>query len=128
ADVLRAPHQDRYLVAPRQHAAVDADVHDTGVGILGHASAVGDDVAAAVEPVPIGRRKLIKIDVLAGDLVLLHRAVFDDARGDAAVEDAAADLHQFARMGVGRKAQHHGDAAIAREAATEHAAAAARRF
>ena len=88
---------------------------------------IGDDIAAAVEPVPVRRREVVEVDVLAGDDVLLARAVLDDARRDAALHDGAAELDQLARMGVGRQAEHHGDAAVVVERGAEDAAAAARR-
>src|ERR1043166_8253023 len=116
------------FIAARQHAAINAHIHDAGVGIFRDAARIGDDVAPAVEPVPIRHRKFIKVDVLAGDLVLLDRTVVNDAGSDAPVEDSAADLHQLARVGIGRKSQHHGDAAITGEAAAEDAAAAAPRL
>ena len=34
ADMLRAPHQDRDLVAAADHAAIDADIHHAGLGSL----------------------------------------------------------------------------------------------
>jgi len=127
ADMLRAPHQDRNPVMAGDHAAIDADIHDAGFGILGDAAAIGQEIAAAVEPVPIGRRKLVEIDVRPLEDVLLHRSGGDDLRRDAAGEDGAADLDQLARMGVGRQPQHHGDAAVIVERGAENAPAAARR-
>src|SRR5665647_1348578 len=128
ADVLGTPHQDRNGVAARHHAAIDADVHDIGGGILGHDAAIGEDVAPAVEPVPVRDREIIEVDVFAGDDVLFHRPGLDDPGRDAAVEDVAADLHQFARMRIRRKPQHHGDAPVARQAIAEKAPAAAIRL
>ena len=80
ADMLGAPHQDRDGVAAGDHAAIDADVHDVGGRILGHDAGIGDEIAPAVEPVPVRRRQLVEIDVLADDDVLLARAGLDDAR------------------------------------------------
>ena len=128
ADMLRPPHQDGDFVAAGEHAAIDADIHHARARVLGDHAAIGEDVAAAVEPVPIGHRQLFEIDILAGDDVLLHRAVVDDARRDAAAQHVAADLDQFARMRVGRQPQHHGDAAVARQPVAEDAAAAAIRL
>ena len=122
-DMLRAPHQDRDHILARHHAAIDADIHDVGGGILGDDAAVGEDVAAAVGAVPLRRREIVEVDVVAFDDVLLHRSGGDDFRRDGVGEHGAAELDQFARMGVGRQAQHHGDAAVARQAAGEHAAA-----
>src|SRR5213078_1195701 len=65
-----------------------------------------------------------QVDILAGNDVLLAGALLDDARRDAAFHDVAADLDELARMGVGGKAHHHGDAAIAAEPAGEHRPAA----
>ncbi len=127
-DMLRAPHQDRDPVVARHHAAIDADIHDPGFGILGDAAAIGEEIAPAVEPVPMRRRKLVEIDVRAGEDVLLHRAGGDDLRRDAAGEDGAADLDQLARMGVGRQPQHHCDAPVAQQRGSEDAAAAAVRL
>src|SRR3979409_1878738 len=45
--------------------------------------------------------------------------------GDAAAYEVAAAPDQFARMGIGRKAQQHGHAAVARQPAGEHAPASA---
>ena len=123
ADMLGLPHQDRDLGLARHHAAIDADIHHAGVVVLGDAAAIGKEIAPAVEPVPPRRRKLVEVDVVAGDDVLLHRAGGDDLRGNAAAEHVAAELHEFARMGVGRDAEHHGDAPIARQPAAEHPAA-----
>ena len=128
ADMLGAPHQDRNLVARRQHAAIDADIHHPGRRVLGHHARIGDEIAAAVEPVPVRHREVVEIDVLAGDDVLLDRAGLDDPRRDRALENVAADLDQFARMGVGRQAQHDGDAPIVVERGAEHAPAAAVRL
>ena len=94
------------------------------VGSLVTHAAVGQEIAAAVDPVPLRHRKFEQVDVLAGDDVLLAGALLDDARRDAAFDDVAADLDELARMGVGRQAHHHGDAAIAAEPAGEHRAAA----
>ncbi len=109
------------------HAAVDTDIHDSGFGILGDAAAVGEEVAAAVEPVPMGRRKLVEIDIRALEDVLLHWSGGDDFGRHAAGEDGAADLDQLARMGVGRQPQHHRDAAVVVERRAEDLPAAARR-
>ena len=124
ADVLRAPHQDRDAVLGGHHAAIDADVLHAGGRVLGDHAAIGEDVAAAIDPVPLRHRKLVEVDVLAGDDVLLAGAVLDDARRDTALEQRAADLDQLARMRVRRQPHHHGDAAIAAEPAGEHRAAA----
>src|SRR5260370_39935978 len=78
---------------------------------MGDAAAVGEEIAPAVEPVPMGRRKLVEVDVRALENVLLHWSGGDDFGRDAPGEDGAADLDQLARMGVGRQPQHHGDAA-----------------
>ena len=110
ADMLRAPHQDRDLVLAADHAAIDADIHHAGVGILGDDAAIGENVAAAVDPIPLRHRKFVEIDIVAFDDVLLDRAGLDDFRRHAAGEHGAADLHQFARMRVGREPEHHGDA------------------
>src|SRR5204863_7126794 len=123
ADMLGLPHQDRNFVLARHHAAVDADIHHAGVVILGDAAAIGQEITPAVEPVPPWRRQFVEVDVVAGDDVLLHRAGGDDFRGNAAAQHVAAHLHEFAGMGVGGDAEHHGDATIAREAAAEDAAA-----
>jgi hypothetical protein len=88
------------------------------------AAAVGEEIASAVEPVPPWCRELIEVDVLAGEDVLLHRTGRHDLRRDAAGQDGAADLDQFPRMGVGRQAQHHGDATIARQRGREDLSAA----
>src|SRR5205085_7608980 len=108
----------------RNHAAVDAYIHHVGGRVLGDHAAVGQEIAAAVDPVPLRHRKLKQVDVLAGDDVLLAGAALDDARRNAAFHDVAADLDELARMGVGGKAHHHGDTAIAAEPAGEHRAAA----
>ena len=81
ADMLGAPHQDRDPVAVGDHAAIDADIHDAGFGILGDAAAIGEEIAPAVEPVPMRRGKLVEIDVGALEDVLLHRSGVDDLGG-----------------------------------------------
>src|SRR5260370_42098914 len=93
---------------------------------MGGAAAVGEEMAPAVEPVPMGRRKLVEVDVRALENVLLHWSGGDDFGRDAPGEDGAADLDQLAGMGVGRQPQHHGDAAVVVERGTEDAPAAAR--
>ena len=128
ADMLCAPHQDRNSIATCQHATIDADVHHIGRRILGDHASIGENVAAAVEPVPMRHRKVVQVDVFAGDDVFLHRSGFDDPRRNAAIETGAADLHEFARVRVGREPQHHGNAPIARQAVGEDPAAAAVRF
>src|SRR6516162_1674626 len=100
--MLRPPHQDRDLVLATDHAAI------------------GEDVAAAVGSIPLRHRKLVKIDVVAFDHVLLHRAGLDHFRRQALREDIAAEPHQLAGMGVWRQAEHHGDAASAREPSGEN--------
>ena len=120
ADMLGLPHQDRNLGLARHHATVDADIHHAGVVVLGDAAAIGEEIAPAVEPVPPRRWKVVEVDVGAGDDVLLHRAGGDDPGGNAAAENVAAHLHEFARMGVGGDAEHHGDAPVARQPAAEH--------
>ena len=124
ADMLGAPHQDRNVVLVADHAAIDADIHHIGVGILGDDAAVSHDVAAAVEPVPLRHRQLVEIDVIAFDDVLLDRTGRDDFRRNGVGQHGAAELDQFARMRVRRHAEHHGDAARARQAAGEDLAAA----
>ena len=124
ADMLGAPHQDGDFGLARHHAAVDADIHDAGVVVLGDAAPVGEEIAPAVEPVPPRRRKFVEIDGVAEDDILLHRAGGDDFRRNAAREHVAAELDQIARMGVGRAAQHHGDAAVTRQPAAEDPSAA----
>ncbi len=123
-DVLGAPHQDRNLVTARDHAAIDADIHHPGLGILGDAAAIGEEIAPAIEPVPVRHRQLVEIDVLAGDDVFLHRPGCDDLRRDGAGEDGTADLHELPRMGIRRQPHHHGDAAVAVERRAENAPAA----
>ncbi len=123
ADMLGLPQQDRDFVLARHHAAIDADVHHAGVVVLGDAAAIGEEVAAAVEPVPPRRRQLVEVDVVAGDDVLFDRAGGDDFWRNASREHVAAELDELARMGVGRHAHHHGDAPVARQAAAEDAAA-----
>lgn len=44
--------------------------------------------------------------------------------GNALREDVATELHEFAAMRVGRKAEHHAQALVARQAAAEEALAA----
>src|SRR5262249_51194305 len=128
ADMLRSPHQDRYLVGPADHATIDADVHHTGVGIFGDHARISDEIAPAVEPVPVRDREILDIDVLAGDDILLAWTAIDDARGNALLQDGAADLDQLTRVRVGRQAEHHGDAALVVEGRAEYAAAAALRL
>ncbi len=123
-DMLRPPHQDRDHVLARHHAAIDADIHHAGVMILGDDTAVGENIAAAIGAIPLRRRKIVEVDVVAFDDVLFHRTGGDDLRRDRAGEDGAAKLHQFARMGVGWAAHQHGDAAVARQPAGEHLPAA----
>ncbi len=113
------------MVLAAHHAAIDADVHDVGLGIFGDDAAVGEDVAAAVGSVPLWHREFIKIDIFAGDDVLFDRTGLDDFRRDVAGQNGAAELDQFARMGVGWQAEHHGDAARVRQAAGEDLVAAA---
>src|SRR5262249_8446149 len=125
AEMLGAPPQDRNAVVAADHAAIDADIHDSRFRVLGDAAAKGEEIAAAVEPVPMRRRKFIEIDVGALEDVLLHRSASDDFRRDAAAEDGAPDLDQLARMGVGRQPEHHGDAAVIVERGAKDAAAAA---
>ena len=122
--MLGTPHQDRDLVLVRDHAAIDADIHHAAIGIFGDDTAVGHDVAAAVEPVPLRHREFVEIDVVALDDVFLARAGLDEFRLHAFGEHGAAELDQFARMRVGGQAEHHGDAARARQAAGEDLAAA----
>src|SRR5207253_6447063 len=88
---------------------------------------ISDEVAPAIEPVPVGHRKVFDVNILAGDDVLLARTAIDDAWGNALLQDGAADLDQLARVRLGRQAEHHGDAAIVVERGAEHAAAAALR-
>ena len=128
ADMLRPPHQDRNGVVTADHAAIDADIHHAGFGILGDAAAISEEIAAAVEPVPMRRRKLVEVDVGAFEDVLLYRSGGDDLRRNAARQNGAADLDQLARMRVRRQAQHHRDAAVAVEAGAEDATAAALRL
>src|SRR5262249_5621017 len=64
---------------------------------------------------------------VALDDVLFDRSILDDLGCDAAFEHSAPDLHQLARMRVGRKPKHHRNATIAGEPADEDAAAAAAR-
>src|SRR5262249_29545157 len=63
ADVLCAPHQDRDLVLAADHTAIDADIHHAGAGIFGDDAAIGEDVTAAIAPVPLRHRKFVEIDV-----------------------------------------------------------------
>lgn len=123
-DILRAVHQDGNLVLARHHAAIDADIHHAGVGVFTDAPCIGDEIASAIGAVPMRRRQLIKIDVLAFDDVFFHRAAGNDLGRHGAGENAAADLHQLARMGVGGQTQHHRDAPIARQRTGEDAPAA----
>ena len=127
ADMLRAPHQDGNAIVAGEHAAVDADVHGSRFRVPGDAAAVGEEVAAPVEPVPMRRGKLVEIDVGAGEDVLLRRPGGDDLGRDRAAQDGAGDLDQLARVAVGRQPQHHGDAAVIIERGAEDAPAAARR-
>ncbi len=122
--MLGPPHQDRDFVLACHHAAINADIHHTAVVVPGDAAPIGEEITPTVEPVPPWRRQLVEVDIVAGDDVLLHRAGVDELRRNAAVEHIAAKLDQVARTGVGVDAEHHGDAAIAREPAAEHAAAA----
>ena len=127
ADMLRAPHQDGNAIVAGEHAAVDADVHGSRFRVPGDAAAVGEEVAAPVEPVPMRRGKLVEVDVGALEDVLFHGAGGDDFRRDAAVEDSAAELDQIARMGIGRQPQHHGDATIIVQRGAKNSPAAALR-
>src|SRR5262245_42782941 len=104
--MLGTPHQDWDFVLARYHAAIDADVHHAGVVVLGDTATIGEEIASAIEPVPPRRRQLVKIDIVAGDDVLLHRASADDLRRNGAVEHAATELDQFARMRSWRNAKH----------------------
>ena len=124
ADMLRAPHQDRNQILAADHAAIDADIHHAGIGILGDDAAVSHDVAATVGAIPLRHREFEKIDVVAFDDVLLDRPSLHHVRRYAASEQRAPDLDELALMGVGRQPEHHGDAARARQSAGEHLAAA----
>src|SRR5262249_61778775 len=94
------PHQDRDPVAAADHAAIDADVHDAALGILGDDAGIGDDVAAAVEPVPIGDGKRIEIDGVPADDVFLTGAVLHDLWRDPFLQQRAADPDQLPRMAL----------------------------
>ena len=120
ADMLRAPHQDRNAILAADHAAIDADIHDAADRILGDDAAIGHDVTAAVRSIPLRHRKFVQIDVVAFDDVFLRRTGLDDFRRQALRQNTAAELDQFARMGVGRQTQHHGDAARAGQSAGEN--------
>ncbi len=124
ADMLRPPGQHRDHVLARHHAAIDADIHHIGVRVLGDDAAVSENVAAAVGAVPLRRREIIQIHIVAFDDVLLDRPGVDDFRRDRAGQHGAAELDQFARMSVGRQPEHHGDAPIARQRAGKHLPAA----
>ena len=117
ADMLRPPGQHRDHVLARYHAAIDADIHDVGVGVLGDDAAVGENVAAAVGAIPLRRREVVEIHIVALDDVLLDWSGLDDFRRDRAGENGAAEFDQLAWMGVGRQPEHHGDAAVARQRA-----------
>ena len=43
---------------PADHAAINSDIHDIGVGILGDDAGIGEDVAPAVEAVPLAAREI----------------------------------------------------------------------
>jgi hypothetical protein len=122
-DMLRAPHQDRNAILAADHAAIDPDIHYAAYRILGDDPAIGHDVTAAVRSIPLRHRKFVQIDVVTFDDVFLGRPGLDDFRRQALRQNAAAELDQFARMGVGRQAQHHGDTARAGQSAGENLAA-----
>src|SRR5215471_3029 len=121
--MLGPPHQDRDFVLARHHAAINADIHHAAVVILGDAAPIGEEIAPAIKAVPPRRRQLVEIDIVAGDDVLFHRTGADDLRRHGTAEHIAAELDQIARVGVGGDPEHHGDAAVTREPAAEHAAA-----
>src|SRR5262249_39647689 len=110
------------------HAAIDADVHYSGYGIFGDAASIREEVAPAIEPVPMRGRKFVEIDVWTLEDILLHRTGCDQLGGNAAGEKGAGDLDQLAGVRVGRQSQHHGNAPIAVEPAAEDAPAAALRL
>src|SRR5207245_9417276 len=89
ADMLGAPHQHRDTVAARQHAAIDADVHRAGRRLPGHAARIGEDVAPAVEPIPMPHGELVEIDVAAAADILLGRPAGADSRWDTSDEAGA---------------------------------------
>ena len=128
ADVLRPPHQHRNGGLVGHHAAINPDIGNPGFRILGHAAGEGEDIAPAIDAVPMRRGKIGEIDRVAFDDVFLDRTSGNDVGRHMFVEDVAANLHQFARMGVHGQPKHHAQAPIAGKAQAEQAAAAAVRF
>ena len=118
--VLGAPHQDRYLGRAADHPAIDADIVNVGLRILGDAAGVGEDIASAVEPVPFRNGKPEEIDVVSGNHVLLYRTVLHDARRNPVLEYGSAYPDKFAHRRVLRQAEHHRDPGIAGLAAGEY--------
>ena len=96
---------------------------DTGIGVLGDATGIGQRIAPAIERVPLGDWKFEQVDIIAHDDVVFDRAVVDVSRFNPFLEDRAADADQLARGGVRCQAKHHGDARITGMAAGEHARA-----
>ncbi len=113
---------DLFLVL--DHHAVGAGVDPFLVGVLGDVVGAGADVAAAVFLVPLRRRELVHVDVVARQNVLQHRAVLDDLVLDRllGLGDVGQAFGQFQLVHVGREAD--GQAlALAAEEVGQHAVA-----
>ena len=82
AAVLARRDVDRQAVLLVDHGAVGAHVHPALVRVLGHDHVGGADVAAAVLVVPLGHRQLQHVEVLAGEHVLVERALVHVLRRD----------------------------------------------
>src|SRR5262249_51224908 len=74
-------------VRPGDLPAINTDIKDAVFGTLGDAAAVSEEIATAVEPVPMGRRQLVEIDVRPLEDILLHWPGGDDLGRDAAGQD-----------------------------------------
>ncbi len=108
--VLARHHQDADRLAVVHHRAVGADIEPAVVGIAGDRIASGADITSPVRDMPDRCRELHQVDVLAGEHVLQHRAVGDDAVGDQRPVLHEAGIAGLAEFDLGqpvRKAQRH---------------------
>ena len=117
APALGRDQQFADLGRPEHLAAIEADIGPVRSGVVGDDAAEGVDELAAVGRVPARRRELVEVDGVAGEDILLARAVIDRDRADRVAIGVLQMAHRRLVVGIVRQAEHQADLGLVRESA-----------
>ena len=92
------------------HAAIDADIMDIGVGVFCDTTGIGQGIAPAIAAVPFRDWEFQQIDVIPLRMFSFTGPVLTVLGANLIIKNGPADLDELPHRRVTGQAKHHGEA------------------